>query len=263
MELIDTHTHLEDRKFANDREAAIERAVAAGVTRMLVIATSSGDSPACVARARSDVRLRASVGIHPNSVAGESAGAWDTIVRLAADPTVVALGETGLDRHWDTTPFADQEDYFARHLALSRTTGLPIVIHCREADADMLRMLKDDFEKTGPIRGVMHSFVGDTAMAEACLAMGLTLSFAGMLTYKTADQLRQTARHVPLDRVMVETDSPYLAPEPVRGRRNEPAHVIHTARRLAEIHGVSLEVVAERTTANALALFRFDERKSR
>jgi TatD DNase family protein len=258
VHFVDTHAHLEDEKLAADRDAVLHRATAAGVTRIVAVATTSIDTPACIARARSDSCIRATAGIHPNHVAQELPGAWERVVELATDPVVVALGETGLDRHWDFTPFADQEDYFARHLALSRRTGLPVVIHCREADADMLRMLRDDFDRHGPIRGVMHSFVGDQAMAEACLEMGLYLSFAGMLTYKNAEELRRTAKTVPLDRVLVETDCPYLAPVPVRGQRNEPAHVVHTARRLAEVHELPLETIAERTTANALALFRFD-----
>ena len=263
MQFVDTHAHLEDGKFDSDRAAMIGRAAAAGVTRMMTIATTSADSRVCVEHALADRRLRASVGIHPNHVAEEPAGAWDEILRLVKEPGVTAIGETGLDRHWDRTPFAQQEEFFGRHLDLSRSTGLPIVIHCREADADMLRMLRAEFDRHGPIRGVMHSFVGDKAMAEACLAMGLTLSFAGMLTYKNAEELRRTAATVPLERALVETDSPYLAPVPMRGKRNEPAHVVHTARQLAEIHGVPLAAIAERTTANAIALFRFDEGEKR
>src|SRR5205814_5320824 len=142
---------------------------------------------------------------------------------------VVALGETGLDRHWNYTPFPQQEDFFARHLELGRRLDLPVVIHCREAEADVVRMLRGNFERQGPIRGVMHSFTGDAATAEACLAMGLYLSFAGMVTYKSAQPLREVARGVPLERILVETDSPYLAPVPLRGKRNEPANVVHTA----------------------------------
>jgi TatD DNase family protein len=224
----------------------------------MTIATTSADSRICVEHARTDRRLRASVGVHPNNIEDEPAGGWDEILRLVREPGVSAIGETGLDRYWKK-PFPQQEEWFARHLDLSRETGYPVVIHCRDADADMLRMLRAEFDRRGPIRGVMHSFVGDQAMAEACLAMGLTLSFAGMLTYKNADELRRTATTVPLERAMVETDSPYLAPVPMRGKRNEPAHVVHTARQLAEIHGVPLAVVAERTSANAFALFRFAE----
>src|SRR5207253_8206062 len=175
--------------------------------------------------------------------------------RLATSPKVVALGETGLDRHWDFTPFPQQEDYFARHLELARKLSLPVVIHCREAEADVVRMLRADFERHGPVRGVMHSFTGDLATAEACLAMGLYISFAGMVTYKNAQNLRDVAASVLLDRLLVETDSPYLAPVPVRGRRNEPAFVRHTALCLAQVKDVPLETLAEHTTRNARALF--------
>src|SRR5207302_9086093 len=146
--------------------------------------------------------------------------------------------ETGLDRHWHDTPFSQQEDFFARHLALARVRRLPVVIHCREAETDVVRMLRADYDRHGPIRGVMHSFTGDFATAEACLAMGLYISFAGMVTYKNAQNLRDVAARVPLDRLLVETDSPYLAPVPLRGKRNEPSYVVHTAACLAAVHGV-------------------------
>jgi TatD DNase family protein len=184
-------------------------------------------------------------------------GTWDEIVRLVTRPEVVAVGETGLDRHWDTTPFAQQEDYFARHLALARRHHLPVVIHCREAEADVLRMLNDDYKRHGPVRGVMHSFTGEAATAQACLAMGLFISFAGMVTYKNAQALREAAKQVPLDRLLVETDSPYLAPVPLRGKRNEPANVVHTAACLAGLHGIGTDAFAEQTTRNARALFRW------
>jgi TatD DNase family protein len=200
-------------------------------------------------------QLYASVGIQPNHVAEAGPRDWDEVVRLVGSPRVVALGETGLDRYWDYTPFAAQEDYFARHLALSRRCGLPVVIHCREAEADMVRMLRADFDAHGPVHAVMHSFTADLATAESCLAMGLYISFAGMLTYKNAQALRSVAAQVPLERLLVETDSPYLAPVPVRGQRNEPAHVVYTADCLAGVLGVSAEVIAQQTTQNARALF--------
>src|SRR6516225_1749056 len=138
-------------------------------------------------------------------------------VALAVNEPVVGIGETGLDRHWDDTPFPQQEEYFARHLALGRQTGKPIIIHCREAEADVVRMLRDDFDRHGPVRGVMHSFTGGAATASACLEMGLHISFAGMLTYKNADALRAVAAGIPAERLLVETDSPYLVPVPLRG----------------------------------------------
>jgi len=168
---------------------------------------------------------------------------------------VVALGETGLDRHWDYTPFPQQEDFFARHLDLARKHHLPVVIHCREAEADVVRMLRADYERHGPVRGVMHSFTGDLATAQACLDLGLYISFAGMLTYKNAQDLREVANQMPLERLLVETDSPYLAPVPARGKRNEPAYVVHTLNSLATVHGVAAAALAEQTTRNARELF--------
>jgi TatD DNase family protein len=253
--LIDTHAHLDDDRLRADLPAVLERATAAGVVHVVTIATTAADSAACVELAARHSGLAATVGIQPNNVAAAGRSDWDAVVTLVQREHVVAVGETGLDRHWNDTPFPQQEDYFARHLELARRHGLAVVIHCREAEADVVRMLRADYEQHGVVRGVMHSFTGDAATAVACMAMGLHISFAGMLTYKNAQALRDVARGLPLDRLLVETDSPYLAPEPVRGRRNEPAYVVHTAACLAAIHGVPVEVVAEHTTRNAQALF--------
>lgn len=254
-ELIDTHAHLDDDRFRDDLPDVLQRAAAAGVVRVITIATTAASSAASVALAERQPLLAATVGVQPNHVAEAGPTAWDEVVALASRPQVVALGETGLDRYWDYAPFAQQEDYFARHLDLARKLRLPVVIHCRQAEADVVRMLQDDFDKHGPVRGVMHSYTGDTATAASCLAMGLYVSFAGMVTYKNAQNLRDVAKTIPLDRLLVETDSPYLAPVPVRGKRNEPAYVAHTAACLADVHGESAAVIAERTTANARALF--------
>lgn len=262
--LLDTHAHLDDEQFIADLPAVLERARVVGVETIMTIATTAPSSIACIALAERHPMLFATVGLHPNNILEASPTAWDEIVTLAENPRVVGIGETGLDRHWDTTPFVVQEEYFVRHLELSRRVHRPIVIHCREAEADMLRVLRSDFDRYGPILGVMHSFVGDAAMAEACRAMGLYLSFAGMLTYKNASALRETAAKQPLDRVFVETDSPYLSPVPLRGQRNEPAFVIHTATCLAGLLGVTKEKLAEQTTKNAHSVFRFpfsDERR--
>jgi TatD DNase family protein len=255
VELIDTHAHLDDERFADDRPAVLERARAAGVRRIVTIATTLPSSLACLRLADDHPLLAATIGIQPNNVAAAAAGDWDQIAALLPDPRVAGIGETGLDRHWHDTPFPQQEDYFARHLELARRHGLPVVIHCREAEADVERMLRADYEQHGPVRGVMHSFTGPPATAQACLAMGLYISFAGMVTYKNAEALRAVAAQVPLERLLVETDSPYLAPVPVRGKRNEPAHVLHTAACLAAGRGASLEAIAEQTTRNARVLF--------
>jgi TatD DNase family protein len=253
--LIDSHAHLDAEQFAADLPAALDRARAAGVTQVVAVATTAPSTVATIEIAARHPGVFATAGIHPNNVLGEKPAAWDEFVALAAGERVVGVGETGLDRQWHDTPFDVQEDYFARHLGLSRRLGKPVVIHCREAEADVLRLLRADFDRHGPVRGVMHSFTGTAATAEACLAMGLYLSFAGMLTYKNAADLRAVAAKVPPERVLVETDSPYLAPVPLRGKRNEPANVVHTAACLAGLLGLTPEALAERTTANARALF--------
>ncbi len=254
-DLIDTHAHLDDEQFAADLPAVLERARAAGVTRVVAVATSAPSSTAVLELASRHRELAATAGIHPNHITKELPDAWDRVAALMADPRIVGVGETGLDRHWDDTPFPLQQEYFGRHLAMSRLHKRAIVIHCREADADVLAMLRTEFDQHGPILGVMHSFVGAPEMAAACLAMGLHISFAGMLTYKSAANVRESAVTIPLDRLLVETDSPYLAPVPVRGKRNEPANVVYTAACLAGLHGISMEELGARTSRNARGLF--------
>jgi TatD DNase family protein len=178
------------------------------------------------------------------------------VVALTDSPEVVALGETGLDLYWKDTPLPQQQDYFDRHIRLSQQTGLPLVIHQRECAAEILAMLREARQR-GPLRGIMHSFTGDEAMAAECVDLGLHISFAGMVTFKKSDDLRRVAAVVPADRLLVETDSPYLSPHPHRGQRpNEPALVVHTAACVAEARGMPLDELARLTTANALALLR-------
>jgi TatD DNase family protein len=255
MPFIDTHAHLDDDQFQADLPAVLERARAANLSAIVTIATTGPSSQSCAELASRYPLLKATVGIQPNNVAQAAPDDWDQVVALAKRPAIVGLGETGLDRYWDYTPFPAQEDYFARHLALARQINRAVVIHCRQAEADTVRMLREDYERHGPVRAVMHSFTGDLATAQACLDMGLYISFAGMLTYKNAQALRDVAAQMPLERLLVETDSPYLAPVPVRGKRNEPAHVVHTARCLAQVKGVPLETIEECTTRNARTLF--------
>jgi TatD DNase family protein len=254
--LIDTHAHLFDDRFRSDLPAVLKRATEVGVERVACIGIDRESSFESVRLANLHALLVAAVGIQPNHAAEALPGDWDAIVRLAeTEPRVVAIGETGLDRYWDRTPFAQQEEYFARHIELARRLGKPFVIHCREAEADVVKVLRAEFEQHGPIRAVMHSFSGDLATARACLEMGLHISFAGMVTYKTAQNLRDVAHEIPLDRLLVETDCPYLAPLPHRGKRNEPAFVAHTAACLAEVKGVPPEALGEQTTRNAWKLF--------
>ena len=258
LTLIDTHAHLDDERFAADFADVLARARSAGVVQIVTVATTGPGTGRTLQLANTHAMLFASAGIHPNNAAQAAPGDWDTVKRLVTEPRVVGVGETGLDRHWDDTPFPMQQDYFARHLALSRATGKPLIIHCREAEADILAMLREDFDRHGPLHGVMHSFSGDASLAEATLAMGLYISFAGMVTYKNAENLRVIAKTIPADRLLVETDSPYLTPMPHRGKvqRNEPAHVAHTAECIANVRGVSLGELGQQTTANARRLFK-------
>jgi TatD DNase family protein len=253
--VIDTHAHLDDPRFAEDLADVVARAEAAGLERIVTIGTDASTSRTSIELADRFPLLRAAVGIQPNHVAEAQPGDWKVILGLVSHPKCVAMGETGLDRYWDRAPFPLQEEYFARHLELSRKVGKPVVIHCREAEADVVRMLRAEFQAGGPIAGVMHSFTGDAATANACLEMGLHISFAGMVTYKNAEDLRRVAATIPLDRLLVETDSPYLAPVPHRGKRNEPAYVVHTAELLAKVLGVTAQVLDEHATRNARSLF--------
>jgi TatD DNase family protein len=253
--LIDTHAHLDAEQFASDLPDVLARAASAGVVQAIAVATTAPSSAVCVELAARHPALFATVGIHPNEITDAAPNAWDEVLALAARPRVAGVGETGLDRHWDRTPFALQEEYFARHLELGRRLKKPVVIHCREAEADVVGMLLAEYDRNGPIKAVMHSFTGSWQTAAACLAMGLHISLAGMLTYKNAGELRAVAARVPVDRLLVETDSPYLAPVPLRGQRNEPANVVHTAACLAGLHGVAPEEMAEWTTHNARELF--------
>ena len=255
--MIDTHCHLDDSRFAADFTEVLPRATSAGVSHMLTIGVDLATSRAAVEIAEKYPQIFAVVGIQPNYVAEAQAGDIERIAELAQAPAniVVGIGETGLDRHWDRTPYELQEVAFLSHLQLARRLNLPVVIHCREAEADVVRVLRDQSERTGPIRGVMHSFCGDDATMSACLELGLHISFAGMLTYKTAANLRALAAKVPADRLLIETDAPYLAPVPMRGRRNEPAFVRHTAECLAACRGVSFAEIARITSQNAASLF--------
>ncbi len=256
LTLVDTHCHLDDHRFHHDLPAVLQRATNAGVVRIVCIGTDLASSRASLELAHAHEMLCAVVGLHPNHVAEAAPGDWDAIVALANLPAAVGIGESGLDRHWNKTPFSVQEDFFARHLELARTLAKPIVIHNREADADTVRLLREHFDRFGPIRGVLHSCAADATTVESCLAMGLHISFSGMVTYKNADAIRAIAALVPEDRLLIETDAPYLSPVPVRGQRNEPAFVAHTAAGVATARNSSVEKIGELSTRNALALFR-------
>lgn len=260
MQLIDTHCHLDEDAFASDVEEVVQRARDAGVSKLLTIGTTLATSQAAVALANQFPDVYAVVGIQPNYVSAAQPGDWEAIVELSRAPKVVGIGETGLDCFWDYAPLDLQRDYFARHLQLARERQLPFVIHCRskdgqtDAEVAIVEQLRE-FAQGQPLRGLMHSFAGTRETAAACLELGLYLSFSAMVTFKRNQALRDVVLEVPMDRLLVETDAPYLAPAPHRGKRNEPAFVKITAGHLADLRGVSREEFAATTTANALRLF--------
>ncbi|MBA4018034.1 MAG: hydrolase TatD [Pirellula sp.] len=252
--MIDTHCHLDQDEFQADLDEVVARAVAAGVESLVCVAVTASSSENIVRNIASRPGCFAAVGIHPNYTHEAKPGDWARVEALVDAPCVVALGETGLDRHWNYAPFELQQDYFARHLELSRRTGLPFIVHLRDCEADVMAML-EDAAKHGPLTGVMHSFTCSPETAARCVELGLYISFAGMATFKKSDDIRRTAASVPDDRILIETDSPYLSPQPLRGKRNEPANIVHTAKVLADVRGTPLEQFAAQTTANARRLF--------
>ena len=252
--LVDTHAHLMDTAFANDLPAVLERAAAAGVVAMVCVGYDEASSVAAVALADEYPHIVAAVGIHPNSSGAARPGAFERIEELAAHPRVVGIGETGLDNFRKRTPPAVQREWFERHLDLAARRNLPVIIHNRDADAEVAPIVLEWSRRTGG-RGVLHCFSGDDAMLTAGLDAGFMISFAGPLTYKNARELPLRAQRAPLDRVVVETDCPYLPPHPHRGQRNEPAHIQLTAAMLAELKGVPLETIEQATTENALRIF--------
>jgi TatD DNase family protein len=253
--VIDTHAHLTEASLSADLERFLAEAEQAGVTGILTVGTTLETSQQAVALAERFPSIRAAVGLHPNNCCQAEAGDWMAIEQLCLHPRVAALGETGLDSYWDDCPWAVQVDYFRRHLALSRQTGLPVVIHTRDCAEPMVELLEAE-ASLGPLRGVMHAYTATWPIAERCLALGLYISFAGMLTYKNAADIRAVAAQVPEDRLLVETDSPYLTPHPHRGQRpNHSALVVHTLKCLAEVRHVAYNHLAERTTDNAQRLF--------
>lgn len=255
--MIDTHAHLDDERFLDDLDAVVARAKAAGVEAILTVGISLETSQKAIQIAERFETVYAAIGIHPNNAAAVNPDDWGWIVALAEHPKVVAIGETGLDLYWDDTPFEIQQEYLARHFALSRKRDLPILIHSRDCDDQTVEAIRLA-SKEGPVRGLVHAFSGSAAMAQSCLDFGLYLSFAGMASYtnKKFRSLRDVATMVPDDRILLETDAPYLVPHPLRGKekRNEPSLMVHTARSLAELRGVSYEAFDAQTTANTREL---------
>jgi len=254
--LVDSHCHLDYPDFATDGLAeVVNRARAAGVGHFLTICTEIAKFPQILAVAEAYPFIDCTVGTHPHHAAdaGEIHITRDEIVALTKNPKVVGIGETGLDYYYDHSPRDEQQRVFATHIEAALETDLPLVIHTRDADADTIRLMADVGQRK--VRGVMHCFSGTPYLAEASLDLGFYISFSGIVTFKKSEELREIAKTVPLDRILVETDSPYLAPMPHRGKRNEPAFVVHTAQLVAELKGVSTEELAARTTENFFKLF--------
>jgi TatD DNase family protein len=258
--VIDSHCHLADKAFAADLEQVVARARNAGVERALVV-LAAGDSGEAAQAARTlslwpDIRI--AIGVHPHQAhefAGREEQCADVVRRqVAATPAARAIGEIGLDYHYDFSPRDLQRRVFRDQVRLAGELHLPVVIHTREADADTVQILREECGKE--LRGVLHCFTGGPSLASAGMDLGLCVSVAGIITFKNADTLRETVRGIPLDLLLTETDSPFLAPVPFRGHRNEPAHVTHVVNALAQVHGTSPSDVAARSTALFEALFR-------
>jgi TatD DNase family protein len=258
--LIDTHAHLVYSDLANDLPQVIERAKVAGVERIVSIATTLDDARQTLELTRRHDGVFVSVGLHPGEIPNVRLCDMKELAGLASEPKVVAIGETGLDYYRSREHAQAQKDLFWAQLELAKERRLPVVIHNRSADADILEILRVHAEgspKDWRPWGVMHCFGGDEKFAFDCIEIGLLISFTGILTFKNAAPLREVARKISLDYVMLETDAPYLAPVPYRGKRNEPAYVVHVAEVLAQIKGVTVDEVALATTANAQKLFQF------
>jgi TatD DNase family protein len=252
--LIDSHCHLDFPDFASELDAVVARARAAGIARMVTISTRVRRFADVLAIAERFPDVYCSVGTHPHYAHEELDITAADLVARTKHPKVVALGEAGLDYHYDRSPRDAQERGFRTHIAAARQTGLPLVIHSREADADTARILEEETGQ-GAFPAVLHCFTGGADLARRAIALGLSISFTGILTFKNSTALRAIAAELPADRILIETDAPYLAPLPFRGKRNEPAYVVETAKVLAETRGVPLDEIAQQTSENFFRLF--------
>ncbi|MBT5109874.1 MAG: TatD family hydrolase [Rhodospirillaceae bacterium] len=252
--LVDSHCHLDYLQKDGDLDEVLARANRAGVGAMVTICTKISEFQTVREIAERNNGVWCSVGVHPHEAEREAAVTTKGLVELAADPLVVGIGETGLDYFYEHSPRERQQESFHAHIAAARETGLPLIVHSRDADDDMIRILMDEYDK-GPYPGVIHCFSSGAELAEKALQIGFYISLSGILTFKRADELRDVAANVPLDHLLVETDAPYLAPIPNRGKRNEPAFVVHTAETLAAVKGIDASTLAAATTENFYRLF--------
>ncbi len=252
--LVDSHCHLDFPDFAEELDDIVARAEAAGIGRMVTISTRVRQFDRVLAVAERYDSVFCSVGTHPHNADEELDIEPADLVRISGHPKVVAIGEAGLDYHYDNSPREAQAEGLRRHIAAARETGLPLVIHARDADADMAAILTEETQK-GAFPAVLHCFSSGRGLAETGIRLGHYVSFSGILTFNRAEDLRDIASDMPGDRILVETDAPYLAPTPFRGKRNEPSYVVNTARVLAETRGVGEDEIAEQTTENFFRLF--------
>jgi TatD DNase family protein len=253
--LIDSHCHLDFPDFADELDAVVARAQAAGIARIVTISTRVKRHAEVLGIAERFPDVYCSLGTHPHYAHEELDIGVDELIGRTRHPKVVAIGEAGLDYHYERSPRAAQEQGFRNHIAIARATGLPLVIHSREADENMARILEEETGR-GAFPAVLHCFTGGHDLARRAIALGLFISFTGIITFKRSDELRAIAQSLPEDRILIETDAPYLAPGRYRGKRNEPAYVAETAKVLAEVRGVSLETIARQTSENFFRLFR-------
>ncbi len=252
--LIDSHCHLDFPELEADRVGVLARARAAGVARMITISTRIDRYDAYRAIAEAELDVFFTIGTHPHQAHDSPEASVEELMVLAAHPKCVGIGEAGLDYHYDKAPRNVAARVFRTHIAAARATGLPLVIHARDADADVAAILEDEMGK-GPFTAVLHCFTASRTLAEAGIRLGLYVSFSGVITFKNSEELRAIARELPLDRLLVETDAPFLAPAPYRGKRNEPAFVAETAKVLAGVRGIDSSEFSRVTSKNVLTLF--------
>lgn len=252
--LVDSHCHLDFPDFQPDIEAVVERAAAAGIGTMVTISTHLDKFPGVLAIAERFPRVFASVGVHPHEADTHQDTAADRLIELSDHPKVVGIGKSGLDYFYEHSGRAAQQKSFRQHIEAARRTGLPLIVHTRDAEDDTIAILRDEWEK-GAYPGLIHCFSSSTRLAKAALELGLYISISGIVTFKKADTVRETVKEIPIDRLLVETDAPFLAPMPYRGKRNEPSFVPRTAATVAELVGMTPEGLAEQTTENFFRLF--------
>ncbi len=252
--LVDSHCHLNFPDFAGDLDLAVSRARERGVGCIQTICTRLDEFDEVRAIAERYDDMYCSVGVHPHEAAAQPAAGAGALAELARGPKVIGIGETGLDYHYEHSPRREQRESFRTHIRAARATGLPLIVHTRAADDDTVAILEDEAGR-GPFRGVIHCFSAGPKVAECALRLGMSLSFSGIVTFRNADAVRAAARRAPPDRILVETDAPFLAPVPMRGKRNEPAFVEHTARAVAALRGAGEEAFARQTTDNFFRLF--------